>query len=60
MRARWALVLTAMMFLWTGTSRASGETPLLVHAPTMNKTQIVFVYGGYLWSVPREGARPGS
>ena len=21
----------------------------------MSKTEIVFVYGGYLWSVPREG-----
>ncbi|MHB8608995.1 MAG: S41 family peptidase [Candidatus Acidiferrales bacterium] len=36
-------------------SAAAEETPLLVQAPTVNKTQIVFVYGGYLWSVPRQG-----
>lgn len=24
-------------------------------SPTLNRTQIVFAYGGYLWSVPREG-----
>jgi tricorn protease len=34
---------------------AGEESPLLVQAPTMSKTQIVFAYGGYLWSVPREG-----
>ena len=36
-------------------SAAAEENPLLVQAPTMSKTQIVFAYGGYLWSVPREG-----
>jgi tricorn protease len=36
-------------------SAAAEEAPLLVQAPTMSKTQIVFVYGGYLWSVSREG-----
>jgi tricorn protease len=39
----------------TGLSFAAEETPLLVQAPTMSQTQIVFVYGGYLWSVSREG-----
>jgi tricorn protease len=34
---------------------AAEENPLLVQSPTMSKTQIVFAYGGYLWSVPREG-----
>ena len=24
-------------------------------SPTLSKTEIVFAYGGYLWSVPREG-----
>ena len=38
-----------------GLSAAADESPLLVHAPTLSKTQIVFVYGGYLWSVPRDG-----
>jgi len=36
-------------------SAAAEEAPLLVQAPTMNETQIVFAYGGYLWSVPRQG-----
>jgi tricorn protease len=36
-------------------SAAAEENPLLVQSPTMSKTQIVFAYGGYLWSVPREG-----
>jgi tricorn protease len=36
-------------------SAAAEETPLLVQSPTMSRTQIVFGYGGYLWSVPREG-----
>ena len=26
-----------------------------MHEPTLSRTQIVFVYGGYLWSMPREG-----
>jgi tricorn protease len=29
--------------------------PLLAHSPTLSSTQIVFSYGGYLWSVPRAG-----
>ena len=38
-----------------GAVRAAEETPLLAHSPTVSKTQVVFTYGGYLWSVPREG-----
>src|SRR5271168_2852829 len=34
---------------------ATQETPLLAHSPALSRTQVVFVYGGYLWSVPREG-----
>jgi tricorn protease len=26
-----------------------------VHGPTLNRTQVVFAYGGYLWSVSRDG-----
>ncbi len=29
--------------------------PLLLQSPTLSKTAIVFVHGGGLWSVPREG-----
>ena len=31
------------------------EKPLLAQQPTLSKTTIVFSYGGYLWSVSREG-----
>jgi tricorn protease len=34
---------------------SADETPLLVQSPTLSKTEIVFAYGGYLWSVAREG-----
>jgi tricorn protease len=34
---------------------ADENAPLLLHHPTVSGTQIVFVYAGDLWSVPREG-----
>lgn len=56
MRVRMAFLSGALLALTCmGVSRAAEETPLLVHSPTLSKTQIVFSYGGYLWSVPREG-----
>ncbi len=45
------LTLALLLFLAT----ARGEEPLLLQQPTMNKTHIVFVYAGDLWTVPREG-----
>ena len=33
----------------------AADAPLLLQEPTMSKSEIVFVYGGYLWSVAREG-----
>jgi tricorn protease len=36
-------------------ANAANETPLLAQSPTINQSEIVFVYGGYLWSVPRSG-----
>ncbi|HEV2298568.1 MAG TPA: hypothetical protein VGR72_08630, partial [Candidatus Acidoferrales bacterium] len=32
-----------------------GSAPLLLQQPAISKTQIVFVYGGELWSVGRNG-----
>ena len=58
MRFRISAVLAALLLALLCTARSSAaaeETPLLVQAPTMSKTQIVFAYGGYLWSVPRSG-----
>ena len=53
MRFRFS-ALIASMLLFAGFAVAA-ETPILATWPTMNKTEIVFVYGGYLWSVPRDG-----
>ncbi len=56
MRARMAVVIGALLALgWAGVTRGAEETPLLAHSPTLSKTQVVFAYGEYLWSVPREG-----
>jgi tricorn protease len=54
MRAR-ILLLMGMLLGFAGLAAAAEDAPLLVHAPTLSKTQVVFVYGGYLWSVPRGG-----
>src|ERR1700724_3716542 len=60
MRFRVAMVMGVLMFCGcvarAGALPATAdEAPLLVHSPTLSRTQIVFAYGGYLWSVPREG-----
>jgi len=34
---------------------AEGPPPLLLQHPTLSATQVAFVYGGDLWTVPREG-----
>jgi tricorn protease len=51
------LVLFAMLICAASYAAAAvpDEAPLLAHAPTLSRTQIVFAYGGYLWGVPREG-----
>jgi tricorn protease len=49
------VTLLACVLAMAGYSFAAEETPLLVQAPTLSKTEIVFAYGGYLWSVAREG-----
>ncbi|HYL64510.1 MAG TPA: PDZ domain-containing protein [Candidatus Methylomirabilis sp.] len=50
-----ATLLVGLLCAPARTAAAPEQSPLLVQDPTMNKTQIVFVYGGYLWSAPREG-----
>jgi tricorn protease len=54
MRFRLA-ILIGVLLACAGTFQGAEETPLLAHSPTISKTQVVFAYGGYLWSVPREG-----
>src|SRR5277367_4314431 len=43
--------------VYAGIVVAGEDTHLLVRMPTLSKTQVVFVYGGYLWSVPRAGGK---
>ncbi|MCU1265331.1 MAG: Tricorn protease [Acidobacteria bacterium] len=54
MRLR-TLLMTAILLLGAQVALAADDAILLVHSPTVNRAQIVFVYGGYLWTVPREG-----
>jgi tricorn protease len=49
------LAAVLLCFAITGVAAEDSSSPLLAHSPTLSKTQIVFAYGGYLWSVPREG-----
>jgi tricorn protease len=49
------IAVLAIVLLATARRGEAADSPLLVQAPTLSKTHIVFVYGGYLWSVPREG-----
>src|ERR1700737_108898 len=54
MRSRFALML-GVLPVFAGFAAAAAEAPLLGREPTLSRTQVVFTYGGYLWSVPREG-----
>jgi len=47
--------LFAVLVLLAGGTLAADQPPLLAHQPTLSSTHIVFVFGGYLWSVPRDG-----
>jgi len=48
-------ILMGILLAFAAVSGAAEETPLLTHSPTVSKTHVVFAYGGYLWSVPRDG-----
>jgi tricorn protease len=54
MRFRITILIGALL-AFAAASDAAEDTPLLVHSPTLSSTQIAFAYGGYLWSVAREG-----
>ena len=51
-------LLCALPLLASALSPAQTNSPLLLQKPTFSRTQIVFVYAGDLWSVPRKEARP--
>ena len=48
-------IAIGLLLAFVGAGYAAEDAPLLVQTPTLSKTEIVFAYGGYLWSVPREG-----
>src|ERR1700688_3817229 len=48
----WLVVVLLLVFAYV---TAGADSPLLLQQPTISKSEVVFVYGGYLWSVPREG-----
>jgi tricorn protease len=51
----WRFLAGLFVLVLTNVSFAQENAPLLLRHPTLSATQIVFVYGGDLWSVPREG-----
>src|SRR5664279_2858575 len=55
MRVRLSLLVAMLAILAGGWKARGDEAPLLLQGPTLSKTEIVFSYGGYLWSVSREG-----
>lgn len=55
MRVRLGLMVLALLIFVGGWGVRGDQSPLLLQGPTLSKTDIVFSYGGYLWSVPREG-----
>src|SRR5215475_6796881 len=52
--ARW-MGLIVLCVVGACVQASAQEKALLAQQPTLSKTSIVFEYGGYLWSVPREG-----
>jgi len=54
MRLRTVLLAVILISIATP-AFAADDAVLLVRSPTVNRTHIVFVYGGYLWTVPRNG-----
>ncbi len=47
--------LVVVAFLAFANVAVGADSPLLLQQPTISKSEVVFVYGGYLWSAPREG-----
>jgi tricorn protease len=52
---RRSLVVLLLILTASAVARAAADAPLLLQSPTINRTEIVFVYGGYLWSASRNG-----
>lgn len=54
MRGR-LMITIAVCLVFAGLAGGAEDAPLLLQSPTLSRTEVVFTYGGYLWSVPREG-----
>src|SRR6516225_7220908 len=54
MNRHW-LASLLLLSLLPGVGRAEADRPLLLQHPTLSKTQVVFSYGGDLWTVARRG-----
>src|SRR5205085_6484055 len=48
-------ILALVLLLATTTAQAETEKPYLLRKPAINRTHVVFVCGGDLWSVGRQG-----
>jgi len=55
MRVRLGLAVLVLSILAGRWGARADDVPLLLQGPTLSKTEIVFSYGGYLWSVSRDG-----
>jgi tricorn protease len=55
MSYRTLILGVALLAFVSACTAATDDTPLLLQQPTLSRTQIVFQYGGYLWSVSRDG-----
>ena len=49
----------AWLLLALSQTASAIEAPVLAQQPTLSATQIVFVFAGDLWSVPRQGGEHG-
>jgi tricorn protease len=52
---RSSFMLIALLTCASSPVRADSNSPLLLQKPTLNRTHIIFVHAGDLWSVGREG-----
>ncbi|MEO6484303.1 MAG: protease, partial [Pyrinomonadaceae bacterium] len=55
MHIRRNLITFAAVLVLAISGLAQTDKPMLFRSPTMNKTDIVFVFAGDLWNVPRSG-----
>ena len=55
MRKTLVLATALIAISLTKSGAAAGISTLLAQQPTLSATQIVFVFAGDLWSVPRQG-----